>query len=161
MSRILEDLYFGELDVNTHKMNEGTALHKATTTMHDSEIKLMGLLEGKEKQLFLDYVNAWADGLMYPLIDIGLDGIDDLGKFGKQGLRICTVRSLRCIGNCYSLANLLSVVKDTMLEHMRCTRFYFRNISNKTHHPMGEDFFREPQYSIKLTAMQAKLYWQS
>ena len=61
MSRILEDLYFGELDVNTHKMNEGTALHKATTTMHDSEIKLMGLLEGKEKQLFLDYVNAWAE----------------------------------------------------------------------------------------------------
>lgn len=61
MSRILEDLYFGELDVNTQSINEGTALHKATSIIDDSENKLMVLLEGKEKSIFLDYVNAWAE----------------------------------------------------------------------------------------------------
>ncbi len=61
MDSILMDLYFGELDVNSQKIREGTALHKATSVIDDSEKRLIPLLDGKEKSLFLDYVNAWGE----------------------------------------------------------------------------------------------------
>ncbi len=61
MENILSDLYFGELDVNSQPIRVSTQLHKATSVIESTENKLLALLEGKEKTLFLDYVNAWGE----------------------------------------------------------------------------------------------------
>lgn len=61
MSNILEDLYFGNLDMNTQSFDRSSSVAKAMNTLVDVEDKLTASLEGKEKQLFLDYINAWAE----------------------------------------------------------------------------------------------------
>ena len=59
MKSILEDLYFGELDVNTQKFECGSSQAKAMGIIDDREEKLSILLEGKERSMFLEYANAW------------------------------------------------------------------------------------------------------
>ena len=61
MNSILEDLYFGELDVNTQGFECGSSGAKAMGVIEEMETKLPLLLEGKEKSMFLDYANAWAE----------------------------------------------------------------------------------------------------
>lgn len=61
MNSVLEDLYFGELDVNVQGFECGSSEAKAMETIDDREEKLSILLTGKEKAMFLEYANAWAD----------------------------------------------------------------------------------------------------
>ncbi len=60
MGSMLEELYFGNIDMNTQGFNRNSDVAKAMDTLVDVEDKLTTLLEGKEKKLFLDYTNAWS-----------------------------------------------------------------------------------------------------
>lgn len=61
MRRILEELYFGNIDPNTSFFPKDSNYGRAMETISDTENKLMELLEGKEKKLFLDFVNAQSE----------------------------------------------------------------------------------------------------
>ena len=61
MNSILEELYYGELDVNTESFEHNSAEAKAMEIIEDREEKLPLLLTGKEKEMFLEYVNAWSE----------------------------------------------------------------------------------------------------
>lgn len=58
MRKILEELYFGNINPNEQQFIRGTEFEKAMRIFSDSENKLTELLDGKEKKLFLDLVNA-------------------------------------------------------------------------------------------------------
>lgn len=58
MRKILEELYFGNINPNEQQFIRGTEFEKAMRSLSDSENKLTDLLDGKEKKLFLDLVNA-------------------------------------------------------------------------------------------------------
>lgn len=58
MRRMLEELYFGNLNPNDRSYIRGSTYGKAVQTMSQNEDKLTELLEGKEKNLLLDLVNA-------------------------------------------------------------------------------------------------------
>ena len=56
--RILEELYFGNIKPNG-KIPTNEDYQKEMATLSENEEKLFMLLDGKEKKLFFDYVNAW------------------------------------------------------------------------------------------------------
>lgn len=58
MRRMLEELYFGNLNPNNHSYVRDSGYGKAVRTISENEEKLTELLEGKEKKLLLDLVNA-------------------------------------------------------------------------------------------------------
>lgn len=58
---ILEEFYFGNIDPNTQGFDHRSSYGKAMQRISDCESKLTELLEGKEKQLFLDFCNAWSE----------------------------------------------------------------------------------------------------
>lgn len=64
MRRMLEELYFGNINPNDKQFIRGTEYDKAMHILSENEEKLTLLLDGKEKKLFLDLVNAQglADG---------------------------------------------------------------------------------------------------
>lgn len=55
---MLEELYYGNINPNEKQFLRGTDYAKALQTISNSEDKLSELLEGKEKKLLLDLVNA-------------------------------------------------------------------------------------------------------
>ena len=61
MDSILEELHFGNIDMNTQSFDRTPSTRKAMQTVDDTEDKLLALLEGKEKALFNDYINAWSE----------------------------------------------------------------------------------------------------
>lgn len=58
--KILEELYFGNLDADVQPYDRNSDVAKAMDTLVEVEEKLATILDGKEKQLFLDFVNAWS-----------------------------------------------------------------------------------------------------
>ena len=54
----IEDLYFGEINPNFHNFQNKPEYQKACATMDKNEGLLMNLLYGKEKSIFIDFVNA-------------------------------------------------------------------------------------------------------
>lgn len=77
MRRMLEELYFGNINPNERQFLRGTDYDKALNTFSSSENKLTELLTGKEKSLLLDLVNAQSE----------LDGITTVEHF-IQGFRL-------------------------------------------------------------------------
>ena len=61
MRRMLEEVYFGNINPNTKQFIRGTDYNKAVRTMSECESKLTDLLEGKEKQLLIKMVNAQSE----------------------------------------------------------------------------------------------------
>lgn len=59
MKRVLEDLYFGEIQPNIS--NENPRWQKVEQVVDENEEVLLKLLEGKERKLFLDLVNAQSE----------------------------------------------------------------------------------------------------
>jgi len=55
---MLEEIYLGNINPNEKKFIRGTRFHRAMQTVGYNENKLTELLDGKEKRLFLDLVNA-------------------------------------------------------------------------------------------------------
>lgn len=58
MRRMLEELYFGNLNPNDRSYIRDSGYGKAVRKISENEEKLTELLEGKEKKLLLDLVNA-------------------------------------------------------------------------------------------------------
>lgn len=64
MRRMLEEFYYGNLNPNERSFIKDSTYSQAVRTISEKEEKLTELLEGKEKQLLLDLINAQsiADG---------------------------------------------------------------------------------------------------
>lgn len=60
MCKILEELYFCNINPNEQQLIRGTEFEKAIRIFLDTEIKLTDLLDGKENKLFLDLVKLKA-----------------------------------------------------------------------------------------------------
>lgn len=58
MKKVLEDLYFGEIQPNISDYDENPRLQKVEQVVDENEEVLLKLLEGKERKIFLDLVNA-------------------------------------------------------------------------------------------------------
>lgn len=58
MRKMLEELFYGNINPNEKQFIRNTAFDKAMQTLCDNEDKLTDLLDGKEKKLFMDLVNA-------------------------------------------------------------------------------------------------------
>ena len=64
MRRMLEEFYYGNLNPNERSFIRDSDYSQAIRTISENEEKLIELLEGKEKKLLLDLINAQsiADG---------------------------------------------------------------------------------------------------
>jgi len=60
MQSVLEELFFGNIDPNTGTFAPNSEYSKAMQAVCNNEEKLTGLLDGKEKSLFLDFANAYS-----------------------------------------------------------------------------------------------------
>ena len=58
MRKMLEELFYGNINPNEKQFIRNTDFDRAMRTLSENEDKLTELLEGKEKTLFLDLVNA-------------------------------------------------------------------------------------------------------
>jgi len=58
MQRMLEELFFGNINPNEKQFIRNSEYAKNMKIISDNEEKLTLLLAGKEKDLFLDFVNA-------------------------------------------------------------------------------------------------------
>lgn len=58
MRKMLEELFYGNINPNEKQFIRGTDFDRAMRTLSENEDKLTELLDGKEKKLFLDLVNA-------------------------------------------------------------------------------------------------------
>ena len=79
--RMIEELYFGNIDPNTQTYDRHSNFGKAMQVMSDTEEELLKLLEGKENQLFRDFVKAQSE------IN-GITGVEKFIKGFKIGARI-------------------------------------------------------------------------
>lgn len=61
MKKVLEDLYFGEIEPNVSDCKDNPQLQKSIQIVSENEDVLLKLLEGKERELFLDLVNAQSE----------------------------------------------------------------------------------------------------
>jgi len=61
MRRMLEELYYGNINPNEKQFIRNTQFDKAMHILSENEEKLTLLLDGKEKKLFLDLVNAQSE----------------------------------------------------------------------------------------------------
>ena len=81
MRRMLEELYFGNINPNDQTFTRDSAYGKAVHTISENEDKLTELLEDKEKKLFLDLVNAQS------LVD-GTTAVENFIRGFRLGARI-------------------------------------------------------------------------
>lgn len=58
MRRMLEEFYYSNINPNERTFIKDSAYSRAVQTLSENESKLTELLEGKEKKLLLDLVNA-------------------------------------------------------------------------------------------------------
>lgn len=61
MKQVLEDFYFGEIQPNIRSHSSNPRLKKCSQTINENEEILLKLLEGKERKLFLDFVDAQSE----------------------------------------------------------------------------------------------------
>lgn len=61
MRRMLEELYYGNINPNGQQFIRNTQFAKAMNVLSGNEDKLAGLLEGQEKKLVLELVNAQSE----------------------------------------------------------------------------------------------------
>lgn len=58
MRKMLEELYYGNINPNERQFIRNTDFERAMRILSENEDKLTEMLDGKEKKLFLDLVNA-------------------------------------------------------------------------------------------------------
>ena len=81
MKKVLEDLYFGEIQPNTGNYDQNPQIKKSAQTVDENEEILLRILEGKERKLFLDLVNAQSEITGNSAVDNFINGF-------KLGARI-------------------------------------------------------------------------
>ena len=58
MKKVLEDLYFGEIQPNVSGDDKNPLFQRNMQIVSENEEILMKLLDGKERKLFLEFINA-------------------------------------------------------------------------------------------------------
>lgn len=58
MKKVLEDLFFGEIQPNVSKCEDNQEIERCSQIITEHEKTLLKLLKGKERNLFLDLINA-------------------------------------------------------------------------------------------------------
>ena len=58
---IIEELYFGNIDPNTQTFDSHSNYGKAMQIISDTEDELLKLLDGKENQLFRNFIKAQSE----------------------------------------------------------------------------------------------------
>lgn len=81
MKKVLEDLYFGEIQPNISNYDENPQLKRCSRVVDENEEILLKILDEKERKLFLDLVNAQGE------VDGG-SAIDNFINGFKLGARI-------------------------------------------------------------------------
>ena len=61
MKKVLDDLYFGEIQPNIRTYDKNSMLKRALQTVDENQGMLLKLLNGEEKRIFLDLVNAQSE----------------------------------------------------------------------------------------------------
>ncbi len=61
MRRILEELFYGNIDPNNKQIIRGTQYDEASRTVAETEEKLLKLLGSTEKSLFIDNAGAQSE----------------------------------------------------------------------------------------------------
>ena len=80
MNRILEDLFFGEIQPNANH-DKNPHLKKGMQVINENEETLLKILDGKERKLFLDLINAQSEVSSGSSVDNFINGF-------KLGARI-------------------------------------------------------------------------
>ena len=57
----MEDLYFGEIQPNISNYDKNPRIKKSVQAVDENEEILLKILDGKERKLFLDLVNAQSE----------------------------------------------------------------------------------------------------
>ena len=60
MSRFIEELYYGNIDPQARNTKSNKVVSKQMKVLSDAEAYLTEALTDKNKQLFIDYTNAWS-----------------------------------------------------------------------------------------------------
>ncbi len=60
MSRFIEELYYGNIDPQARNTKNNKVVSKQMKVLSDAEAYLTEALIDKNKQLFIDYTNAWS-----------------------------------------------------------------------------------------------------
>lgn len=81
MKKVLEDLYFGEIQPNVSNYDGNSQLKTSAQVVNENEEILLKILGGEERKLFLDLVNAQSE------ID-GSSAVDNFINGFKLGARI-------------------------------------------------------------------------
>ncbi len=84
MARILEELYYGNIDPNAKSFQAGSSFHKAMQTVSENEEKLLLLLSGKEKDLLIGLVNAQSEILGTASLETIIEGFRLGARFGIE-----------------------------------------------------------------------------
>ena len=71
MENFIEELFYGNIDPQSRGYRKGSRIIKVSDNMNEIEEKLIERLNGKEKKLFLNFCNAYAE----------LMGTSDLDSF--------------------------------------------------------------------------------
>jgi len=69
MKKVLSELYFGNIQPNVKDFNRNSKFGKAMKKASENEQVLLELLDEKEKELFIEFVNAESE-------IVGLTGLD-------------------------------------------------------------------------------------
>lgn len=71
---IIEELFYGNINPNDQTFERGSHYGKAMETVDTVETSLTESLEGREKQQFLDMVNAYSDILGVTTVESFIKG---------------------------------------------------------------------------------------
>ena len=74
MYSYIRELYYGNITPNAKQFDRNSKYAKALQRMSDNEEKLTQMLSGEEKELFLDYVNAFGEVLSESVAETFVDG---------------------------------------------------------------------------------------
>lgn len=88
----------------------------------------------------LDYEER-ADGLLYPIIDMGIDGLDDLGKFGKARLAYLHSAKFEFYRELLFAGELTEHCEKVEIRADKLHNELFQKYLEKYPPPSGEDFF--------------------
>lgn len=81
MKKVLEDLYFGEIQPNFSSFEDNPHLKKCIQIVDENEVILSKLLKGKERKLFLELIDAQSEAESTTTAESFIDGF-------KLGARI-------------------------------------------------------------------------
>ena len=80
MTNFIEELYYGNIDPQAREYNKGNKIVKISDKINEIEKDLNSRLNGKEKELFFDLCNVYADMLKTSDLDSFICGF----RFGAR-----------------------------------------------------------------------------